>query len=444
MDGQHLRCLELNYHTRLVFRLLILASATVLMAHDIPKDVAVQLFLKPEGGRLQLLARVPLQAMRDIEFPQKSAQGFLDFERADSLLADAAQLWISNAIDLYEGDRLLPKPRVVAVRTSLESDRSFESYASAQAHFQGPKLGNDVNVAWNQVLLDAEFEYDVGSENSRFSIDPRLARLGLRVVTVLRWLPSPEVTRALEFTGNPGLVRLDPSWTQAAGRFVRLGFEHIWQGIDHLLFLLCLVIPLRRFMALVPVVTAFTVAHSITLITSAYGWAPDALWFPPLIEVLIAASIVYMALENIVKSGGTAYRWIFAFAFGLVHGFGFSFALRETLQFAGSRLLTSLLSFNIGVELGQLLALVIAIPVLELLFRRVVAERMGTIILSAFIAHTAWHWMVERYGILAEYHFAWPTWEALFWAAVLRWVAILLMAGVGMWWVLGRRARGRE
>src|SRR5262249_28324691 len=69
---------------------------------------------------------------------------------------------------------------------------------------------------------------------------------------------------------------------------------------DHLLFLGCLVIPFRRFRSLIAVVTAFTVAHSITLIASAYNLAPDALWFPPLIETLIATSIVYMALENIV------------------------------------------------------------------------------------------------------------------------------------------------
>ena len=100
------------------------------------------------------------------------------------------------------------------------------------------------------------------------------------------------------------------------------------------------------------VVTAFTVAHSITLFASAAGFAPDGLWFPPLIETLIAASIVYMALENIVGLQPSA-PWITAFGFGLVHGFGFSFALRERLQFAGSHLFDSLLAFNIGVELGR-------------------------------------------------------------------------------------------
>ena len=245
----------------------------------------------------------------------------------------------------------------------------------------------------------------------------------------------------MAFTGDPGLVRLDPRWYQAAFRFVQLGFFHILDGTDHLLFLFCLVIPLRRFSALVPVITAFTLAHSITLIASAYDLAPGALWFPPLIETLIAASIVYMALENIV--GGTVRRrWAIAFGFGLVHGFGFSFALRETLQFAGSHLLTSLLSFNVGVELGQLLVLALLIPALELFFRRAVPERIGTIVLSALVAHTGWHWMTDRWDRFRQYRFEWPEINAAAMAAVSGWLVILLL-GAGLAWFMAAYMRRR-
>src|SRR5262249_14264136 len=209
-----------------------------------------------------------------------------------------------------------------------------------------------------------------------FSIRPGLDHLATRVVTVLRFLPPGGAIRAYEFRGDSGVVPLDPRWHQAALRFVELGFFHILDGTDHLLFLLCLVIPFRRFRALVLVVTAFTIAHSVTLIASARNLGPDALWFPPLIETLIATSIVYMALENIVGAGTMHRRWMMAFGFGLVHGFGFSFALRETLQFAGSHLLLSLLSFNLGVEMGQLLVLLLLVPALNALFRFVVAERV--------------------------------------------------------------------
>src|SRR5260370_21038583 len=96
--------------------------------------------------------------------------------------------------------------------------------------------------------------------------------------------------------------------------------------------------------------------------------------------MLIAISIVYMALENIV-SPQLKRRWLITFGFGLVHGFGFSFALRQTLQFAGSHLLTSLLSFNVGVELGQLLVLVVLIPALGLLVRYIVSQLLRPTVL---------------------------------------------------------------
>ena len=183
-------------------------------------------------------------------------------------------------------------------------------------------------------------------------------------------------------------------------------------------------IPFRRLRPLVIIVTAFTVGHSISLIASAFGFVPDALWFPPLIETLIAVTIIYMALENIVyaalgKLGADiSRRWIIAFAFGLVHGFGFSFTLRESLQFAGDHLITALLGFNIGVEIGQIAVLLVLIPALDLLFKYVIAEWLGVIILSALVAHVAWHWMIERGEQLAKFPF--PRIDAAFLSSAMR------------------------
>jgi hypothetical protein len=128
-------------------------------------------------------------------------------------------------------------------------------------------------------------------------------------------------------------------------------------------------------------------------------------------------------------------RWAIAFGFGLVHGFGFSFGLHESLQFAGSHLLTSLLSFNAGVELGQLAVLVVMVPALNLLFRFVVTERIGTIILSALIAHSAWHWTGERWGRLRQF-----TWSALDLASIaglVRVLIVLVAAAAAGWFVFG-------
>ena len=444
--------------------IVFVCCAAALAAHDIPNDVTVQMFVKPEGHRLRLLVRAPLQAMRDMDYPKPrgTTRGdLMDLGRADSTLRDASTLWIGDFIDVFENDAPLGKAAVAAVRASLPSDRSFTSYDEALAHVTGPPLAPDTEFVWSQGLLDVLFEYPIESDRSNFSIDPRLARLGIRTLTVMRFAPPGGAVRAFEFYGDPGLVRLDPSWRQAALQFVKLGFFHILDGTDHLLFLGCLVIPFRRFRPLVAIVTAFTVAHSITLIASAYNLAPDALWFPPLIETLIAASIVYMALENIVfaaekkevsavssisavASSALRRRWLVTFGFGLVHGFGFSFALRQTLQFAGSHLLASLLSFNIGVELGQLLVLVLFIPALGFLFRFVVAEQLGTIILSAIVAHTAWHWMSERAGVLRQYRFEWPVIDAAFLASVLRWAMLGVIAAALYWLVFGVLRAGRR
>ncbi len=415
-----------------------LAALTVLMlpsrspAHEIPNDITIQAFVKPDGQRLRVLLRVPLRAMRDMEFPLRGP-GYLEIGLADSELRNAAILWIGNEMQLFEGDTNLGRPEIVAVRASIPSNRAFRSYEEALAHVTGPRLPDETELYWEQALLDVLFEYPIESSQSDFSVDPGLERLALRVVTVLRFLPPGGAIRAYEYTGHPGLVRLDPRWHHAAWRFVKLGFFHILDGFDHLLFLLCLVIPFRRVRALVLIVTAFTVAHSITLLASAFGMAPNALWFLPLVETLIAASIVYMALENVIGAS-LRRRWMITFAFGLVHGFGFSFALRETLQFGGSRVLTALLSFNVGVELGQLFALVLLIPALELLYRFALKERerIGTIVLSALVAHTGWHWMTDRGSVLVQYQFQWPAFSVAFVASVIGWlVAIAALAGLG-------------
>jgi HupE / UreJ protein len=408
-----------------------MSPAAIASAHDIPNDVTVQVFLKPEGRQLHVLVRAPLKAMRDVEYPMRGPDR-LDVGRADTVLHDAATVWLVNNVEVRENEMPLEGSRILAVRASLPADRSFASYDEALAHVSAGPLAADTELFWSQGLIDVLIEYPIQSDRSDFSIDPRFARLGQRTVTVLRFLPPGGAIRAFEYPGDVGLVRLDPRWYQAAFRFVELGFWHILGGTDHLLFLVCLIIPFRRLRALALVVTSFTLAHSITLIASAYDLAPGTLWFPPLVETLIAMSIVYMALENIV-SPVLGRRWLITFGFGLVHGFGFSFALRESLQFAGAHLLTSLLSFNVGVELGQLLVLVVLVPALDVLFRYVVAERMGTIILSALVAHTAWHWMIERGERLAQFSFGWPELTPSFFASVLRWLMVAVAAAAMIW-----------
>ena len=409
---------------------LVFAAVALLptaIAHEVPGDVLVRAYVSAEDERLRLLVRAPMESMQDMAF-ETTGPGYLDLPavRASGKLEDAAKVWLGDVVEIFEGKVLLPAPEIVATRVSLPSDRSFATYEEALAKISGPGLPPETDIVWQQAMLDVLFEYPIRSEVSDFSIRPAPARLGLRVTTILHFLTPNGAVRTFELHGDPGLVRLDPRWHQAAWRFVEQGFAHILGGADHLLFLVCLVIPFRRLRPLIALVTAFTIAHTVTLIASVYGLVPKALWFPPLVETLIAASIVYMALENIVGAD-LKRRFVVAFAFGLVHGFGFSFALRESLQFAGSHVVASLLSFNVGVELGQILVLVLLVPALSGIFRFVVAERMGTILLSALVAHTSWHWMSERAGVLSQYRILPATLGGEQVARVLPWILLVLI-----------------
>src|ERR1700704_1022732 len=416
---------------------LVAALAWGAAAHEIPNDRRINAFVKPDGKKLELLIRVPLAAMIEVDFPTRGP-GYLVLSLADDALRHATKLYLTDNIAVTEDDTPLPPPRVVYARVSLPSDKSFASYREAGAHVAGPPLADDLELYWNQQLLDVLLEYPIRSDRSEFAIRFKFDRLGRNVSTVLRFLPPGGAVRAFDFHGDPGLVRLDPSWHQAAWHFVVSGFWHILEGTDHLLFLVCLVIPFRRLRPLIIIVTSFTVAHSIALIASALDFVPEGLWFPPLVETLIAVTIVYMALENIVyaalnkdASGELSRRWMIAFAFGIVHGFGFSFALKETLQFAGDHLLTSLLAFNIGVEIGQIAVLLVLIPAVGVIFRYVIPERLGIIILSALVAHTAWHWMIERAGELGK--FPLPALDAAFFAGAMRGLMAALILAGGVW-----------
>ncbi len=140
--------------------------------------------------------------------------------------------------------------------------------------------------------------------------------------------------------------------------FFLLGVEHIATGFDHLLFLLALILCGGSLIALLKIIAAFTLAHSITLAAAALGLAnlPSTL-----VESVIALSIAYVAFENLFPRFAISRRWTISFLFGLMHGFGFSSVLKET-GLPQDALLWSLLNFNLGVETGQLLAVAIVLP----------------------------------------------------------------------------------
>ena len=173
-------------------------------------------------------------------------------------------------------------------------------------------------------------------------------------------------------------------------QFVVLGVEHIFLGYDHIMFLLALIAVGGRLMHLVKIVSAFTVAHSITLCLAALEIVNlPAKW----VEAGIALSIAYVAIENFWLKR-TDHRWVLTFFFGLVHGFGFANVLRE-LGLPTRGLVASLLSFNIGVEIGQILIVAIVFPMIVWLNRQAYKRRV-VLGVSVLIGLFGLGWFIER------------------------------------------------
>ena len=369
-------------------------------AHEIPNDVQVKSFLKQDEQSLTLFIRVPLSSMKEVEFPLLNNL-YLDIPRIKPALLQAAELWFVDNLKIVQGQQSLNPVSVRSARISLPSDRSFVNYEQALLHVRSENWDLPSQLVWNQQYLDLELQVNAKYDNSNIEIDFGLERLAQRVAIDLRFQLLDAEERAFEFNAREGAVLLNPSAWQASWRFIQMGFKHILSGTDHLLFIACLILTATQWLSLVGVITSFTVAHSLTLIAAAMGYAPSGLWFMPWVELAIAFSILYMALENIWRAD-VHRRWLVCTLFGLIHGFGFSFALHESMQFAGTHHVLSLLSFNLGVEAGQLLVLLLGVPVAMWLATKAYA-RILTIALSALIAHLAWHWMEERWDVAAKF-----------------------------------------
>ena len=369
-------------------------------AHEIPNDVQVQSFLKQDEQGLRLFIRVPLSALKEVEFPLVKNL-YLDIPNVKPALLQAAELWFADNLKIVQGQQSLGRVNIRSARISLPSNRSFVNYEQALAHVRSENWDLPPQLVWNQQYLDVELEVSAQKNASRIEIDFGLQRLAQSVAIDLKFQLLNAEERAFEFNAREGSVVLNPSAWQASWRFMQMGFKHILSGTDHLLFIACLILTATQWLSLVGVITSFTVAHSLTLIAAAMGYAPSGLWFMPWVELAIAFSILFMALENIWQSD-IYRRWLVCTLFGLIHGFGFSFALYESMQFAGTHHVLSLISFNLGVEAGQLLVLLLGVPVAIWISSQTYARTL-TIVISALIAHVAWHWMEERWAIAAKF-----------------------------------------
>lgn len=422
--------------------LLLGALIAPLHAHDLPGKVSLLVYVKHTPEEIAVLTRVPMEALGEIQFPVRGP-GHLDFATAANAVEDAATIYIRDGLRVYADGKELPLGQVRAARVALPSDKSFAQFDSALAVVQSPPLDNSVDLYWKQGWLDALIVFPGADRNATLAVESALARVSQETHTVLHFIDANGTERVFTFVGDPGRIELDPSWWRAAAQFTHLGFVHILEGVDHLLFLLCLVVAANRLRTLIPVVTGFTLAHSITLISAALGLVPTATWFGSLIEAAIALSVFYMACENAVGAAwGIAprKRELIVFAFGLVHGFGFSFILADRMQFAGEHLLSALVAFNVGVEMGQLAVLAVTVPILRAIYsaannwrKDAAGGRTIAILISILVAHTAWHWLIERADTLTQFAWTAPTLDAAFAAAALRWAMLAVASAAALW-----------
>lgn len=197
----------------------------------------------------------------------------------------------------------------------------------------------------------------------------------------------------LEIFAPAGTLKEEPQVNSFAG-FFKLGVEHIWTGYDHLMFLFALLLVCSTFLSAIQVVTFFTIAHSITLVFATLNlvWVDSRV-----VESAIAASIVYVGVENIVRSERSKGRWLITFLFGLIHGFGFATVLRDMgVASSPGGAAVPLVGFNLGVEAGQIVIAGVMLPVIWQLRKSAGFVRWGVRVCSAVVAAVGGFWLVQR------------------------------------------------
>ena len=283
-------------------------------------------------------------------------------------------------------------------RKSFQLEPSFDSFE------QGVYVGDTtVDVLLRYTSEDAVYNYALSS-----TLDPGLPDQDATANLVLDYSPSGvQVFRARGLLHEPVIVTR--SVFDAVITFIKEGVKHILEGLDHVLFVICLVLGAMHIRPLLWRVTGFTIGHSITLSIGFFGFVPTAAWFVPAVETGIALSIVYVAVVAILpdlKSGSTSVwqqnknEWTVVGVTGLIgllHGLGFSFVLQHILQVTSPNIWQSLLAFNIGVEIGQLMIVIVAVLAFYLisLFGDK-ATKINRYLVAGVCTATSSYWVIER------------------------------------------------
>jgi HupE / UreJ protein len=401
-----------------------LSAAAAPLMHDLPQDTLMHGFFRVQGREAHLLVRVPLDLLHGISWPTDHGEYLIgDSQGAVNQALDA----LGHAILIWQdGERLTPTKS--SGQLAPLGDLSFANSEAAAAHIdQATPPG--LKIAVDLGYLDAHFVYPIRAAPAIFSIQSRVAEdLQDLSKLIVQFVPGGNNwSGAITISPQSGKVALNPNRAQAALGFALVGVQALLTHPDCLLFILCLMIPVRRARDLGPLFAAFALGSLISLAGAALGFAPDSIWFGAFAASVSAVLIFFLALGNIFGAH-LQRRRLWTGLFGLVLGFGFAKLLMEALQFAGGHSQIALWFFALGVDLGALLAFALALVGLALILRGARAGRIGIIVLSALVAHASWHWVVDRLGLL--WQSPWPAMTMSGFYHLAQWIfAILLAAG---------------
>ena len=344
-----------------------------------------------EQGRIRLLVRLPMPYLVADKLGPEAADGtrapapyttnrieegrlvhYLDaetFRRSPEGLAEI----LAGGLILESGGEVLQADKGRIRAYPARKQAPFARLTEAEAALDGPVYPSGFEATYvGDTVVDTELIYPTGERIARYTLrstlDPGLPGQEETANLILDHAAAPPlIFRVRGLLAQP--VEVSHSVLKAAWTFVREGVRHILEGADHVLFVLCLVLGATALSSLAWRVTGFTIGHSITLTLGFFGLVPRGAWLVPFVETGIALSILYAATVALIDAGHRMTTLVTALL-GLLHGLGFSFVLREILKLESPNLWQSLLAFNAGIEVGQLLIVLVIWPIVMLVPKR--------------------------------------------------------------------------
>ncbi len=367
---------------------LFLAGLVGEMGEDGAPEPAPFTWNRIESGTL--LHYLDLDAIRDqpLAFASIAAQGQVFSVDGKILMADIVD------IGIHPGSEQPPFSSLEEARRALREEVIFP--------YHDPEIY--VGETVTDLLLRYHHDRSIDTYTYQSTLNPGLEGQEDTANLLLDYFPGK--TRVHRLTGllNEPVVIRNSEWA-AISTFILQGIVHILKGLDHVLFVLCLTLGTAGLVGLLWRITGFTLGHTATLILGFFGFVPQGAWFIPAVETAIAVTIIYAAALALLAnrhSSDSVITYTVTTGIGLIHGFGFSFVLHELLLPGGAHLGKSLIAFNVGVEIGQL---VIVIAVWGLMIGIARMSGSGAALLRWAVAlpciAIATHWTVERAVLLA-------------------------------------------